>query len=156
MENTCIFCRKTLGRFQKKSLWCGGASEIVCADCYQKYMPYANEERARLALEEGCPVHRMELQQFVERMEAVKEKREQQEALEAQKRVTDQKCLRCGGQMLDYGLMMFKLGEESFFMSDWKRIMDGSLQMQVLCCEDCGKAEFYIPRETRRQIDKER
>lgn len=156
MENYCIFCRKMLGRFQKKSLWCGGASEIVCQDCYQKYAPYANEERARLALEEGRPVHRMELQQFAERMEAVKAERELQQALENQKRVTDKQCLRCGGRMLDYGLMMFKLGEEVFFMSDLKRIMDGSLQMQVLCCENCGKAEFYIPGEVRKRIDEER
>lgn len=142
-------------RFQKKSLWCGGVSETVCQDCYQKYVPYANEERARLALEEGCPVHRGELQQFAERMEAVKEARQRQQAEENQKRVTDKKCLRCGGRMLDCGPMMFKLGEESFFMSDWKRLMDGSLQMQVLCCEDCGKVEFYMSKEVQKRINDE-
>ena len=29
-------------------------------------------------------------------------------------------------------------------MSDWNRLMSGSLEMNVLRCEDCGKTEFFI------------
>ena len=48
--------------------------------------------------------------------------------------------------MLDLGSMKLKLGRRPLFFSDWNRLASGSLDVQVLRCEDCGKAEFYIPR----------
>jgi len=47
--------------------------------------------------------------------------------------------------MLDYGEVTFKLGEETFFFSDMNRLASGSLTVNVLRCQSCGKTEFYIP-----------
>jgi len=47
--------------------------------------------------------------------------------------------------MLDYGAVTFKLGEETFFFSDMNRLASGSLTVNVLRCQGCGKTEFYIP-----------
>ena len=123
MEKICIFCGRSLGRWERKSLYCGNGTQTVCKECYEKYSPMTNVERGLLAWETGRA-----------------ESREDRE----QKR-TGKTCLRCGGEMLDLGSMKLKLGEETFFFSDWNRLASGSLDVQVLRCEDCGKAEFYIP-----------
>lgn len=47
--------------------------------------------------------------------------------------------------MLEYGPVTFKLGEETYFFSDLNRLASGSLTMNVMRCEKCGKLEFYAP-----------
>ncbi|MBR5468720.1 MAG: hypothetical protein IKU80_05750, partial [Firmicutes bacterium] len=68
----------------------------------------------------------------------------EEEKQKAEKRMTDKECLRCKGKMLDYGPVTFKLGEETYFFSDINRLVSGSLNLNVLVCENCGKAEFYV------------
>ncbi len=149
MENTCIFCGKILRRFQKKSLHCGNSSELVCSDCFETYEPYNNVERAYLALEQGRPVNREGLREFTARMNALKEEKRAMREAEDKKRVSDKKCLRCDGRMLNYGPITVKLGEETCFMSDINRLMSGSLDLEILRCENCGKVEFFIPDDTK-------
>lgn len=145
MGKYCIFCGQELGLLQRKSLWCGGTSQCTCNDCYQKYVSYNSVERAELALRTGRAENAVELQEYVDRVHAAKEEREARQAEKIQQRATDKKCLRCGGRMIQYGPLMLKLGEETYFLSDLNRLLSGSLQVEILRCEACGKAEFYIP-----------
>ena len=145
MEKICVFCGRSLGRWEKKSLYCGNGTQTVCKDCYEKYSPMTNVERGLLAWETGRAESREELREFVEQTERTREEKQEKEREDREQKRTGKTCLRCGGEMLDLGSMKLKLGEETFFFSDWNRLASGSLDVQVLRCEDCGKAEFYIP-----------
>lgn len=145
MEKICVFCGRSLGRWEKKSLYCGNGTQTVCKDCYEKYSPMSNVERGLLAWETGRAESREELREFVEQTERTREEKQEKEREDREQKRTGKTCLRCGGEMLDLGSMKLKLGEETFFFSDWNRLASGSLDVQVLRCEDCGKAEFYIP-----------
>lgn len=147
MEDRCIFCGEELGLLKRKKLYCGGVPQITCGSCYQKYSGLTAVERARLAWETGRASSRDELRAYLDHMDAVEERKAQQEKDEMRKLATGQSCLRCGGEMMDYGTVTLKLGEETFFLSDLNRLMTGSLAVKVLRCGRCGKAEFYIPDE---------
>ena len=147
MEKICIFCGRSLGRWERKSLYCGNGTQTVCKECYEKYSPMTNVERGLLAWETGRAESREELREFVEQMARTREEKQEKERADREQKRTGKTCLRCGGEMLDLGSMKIKLGEETFFFSDWNRLASGSLDVQVLRCEDCGKAEFYIPEQ---------
>ena len=147
MEKICIFCGRSLGRWERKSLYCGNGTQTVCKECYEKYSPMTNVERGLLAWETGRAESREELREFVEQAERTREEKQEKEREDREQKRTGKICLRCGGEMLDQGSMKLKLGEETFFFSDWNRLASGSLDVQVLRCEDCGKAEFYIPEQ---------
>ena len=55
-------------------------------------------------------------------------------------------CLRCGGEMLRYGRRSFPLGDEGLFgtvlRDGW---MTSWLEVDILRCEKCGRAEFFLP-----------
>ena len=147
MEKICIFCGRSLGRWERKSLYCGYGTQPVCKECYEIYSPMTNVERGLLAWETGRAESREELREFVEQAERTREEKQEKEREDREQKRTGKICLRCGGEMLDLGSMKLKLGEETFFFSDWNRLASGSLDVQVLRCEDCGKAEFYIPEQ---------
>ena len=147
MEKICIFCGRSLGRWERKSRYCGNGTQTVCKECYEKYSPMTNVERGLLAWETGRAESREELREFVEQAERTREEKQEKEREDREQKRTGKTCLRCGGEMLDLGSMKRKLGEETFFFSDWNRLASGSLDVQVLRCEDCGKAEFYIPEQ---------
>ena len=147
MEKICIFCGRALGRWERKSLYCGNGTQTVCKECYEKYSPMTNVERGLLAWETGRAESREELREFVEQAERTREEKQEKEREDREQKRTGKTCLRCGGEMLDLGSMKLKLGEETFFFSDWNRLASGSLDVQVLRCEDCGKAEFCIPEQ---------
>ena len=145
MEKICIFCGRSLGRWERKSLYCGNGTQTVCKECNEKYSPMTNVERGLLAWETGRAESREELREFVEQAERTREEKQEKEREDREQKRTGKTCLRCGGEMLDLGSMKLKLGEETFFFSYWNCLASGSLDVQVLRCEDCGKAEFYIP-----------
>lgn len=147
MEKCCVFCGKTLGRWEKKSLYCGNTTQNVCRECFDKYAGRTNVELGLLAYETGRAESAEELGKFVEQMKKTKEEEDEKKRELRQKRITGKKCLRCGGEMLNMGSMKLKLGEETFFFSDLNRLISGSMSVEVLRCEGCGKAEFYIPDE---------
>ena len=147
MEKICIFCGRSLGRWERKSLYCGNGTQTVCKECYEKYSSMTNVERGLLAWETGRAESREELREFAEQAERTREEKQEKEREDREQKRTGKTCLRCGGEMLDLGSMKLKLGEETFFFSDWNRLASGSLDVQVLRCEDCGKAEFYIPEQ---------
>jgi len=141
----CIFCRKELGMMQKKKLFCGTGTQILCKECYLKYEPLSSIERAEAAYETGRAENMTELEKYLDNIRNVKMKKQESIKSNTEKLVTDKECLRCHGRILDYGPVTFKLGEETYFFSDYNRLLSGSLVMHLLRCEDCGKVEFYIP-----------
>lgn len=73
MEKICIFCGRSLGRWERKSLYCGNGTQTVCKECYEKYSPMTNVERGLLAWETGRAESREELREFVEQAERTRE-----------------------------------------------------------------------------------
>lgn len=76
MEKICIFCGRSLGRWERKSLYCGNGTQTVCKECYEKYSPMTNVERGLLAWETGRAESREELREFVEQAEKIREERQ--------------------------------------------------------------------------------
>ena len=144
MKDKCIFCSKELGMFEKKKLSCGGTTQVLCGDCYDVYSPLNAIERAEAALKTGQAEDEDTLIKYLEPIKEAQNLKNEEMKQKAEKRMTDKECLRCKGKMLDYGPVTFKLGEETYFWSDINRLMSGSLTFNVLVCENCGKAEFFI------------
>ena len=138
MDDRCIFCGTELGLLNKKKLHCGNTTQDLCKECYPKYKILSTVERVKAALNSGRAEDADALQNYLENIQQVKQKETNQE-----KRITDLKCLRCGGQMLDHGPATFKLGEETYFFSDWNRLITGAVTLTVYRCETCGKVEFF-------------
>ena len=134
MPDVCALCGKKLSPFAPDPLPCGDQSESFCSKCYARVFDLSPLGRARLVLSEGHPAHPDALRQALEK----------QQARQAAYR-TGKTCLRCGGEMFRRGEYQLKLGKETFFFSDLNRLISGSMTVEVLCCEQCGKLEFYDP-----------
>ena len=142
----CIFCGRELSRLQKKKLHCGNSNQTLCADCRDRYKSLSAVERAQAAYDTGRAENMAQLREYLDTVYEAREQREA-EAAETESRISDLKCLRCDGAMIDHGPFTFKLGEESLFFSDINRLMSGSLTLHLLRCESCGKVEFFAPDE---------
>lgn len=143
MAETCVFCEEPLGFFSKEEIVIAGVGQPCCKACFEKIQPLPLEERERRVLATGRARGEKAMREWIgKREEEARRKEEQRQAL-----FSGKTCLRCGGKLFQYGKHVFKLGEETFFFSDINRLMSGSLEMEILRCEDCGKAEFYIPDE---------
>ena len=140
----CIFCGRELSRLQKKKLHCGTENQTVCGACRDKYKSLSAVERAQAAYDTGRAENMAQLREYLDMVQEAREQREA-EAAETESRISDLKCLRCDGAMIDHGPFTFKLGEESLFFSDINRLMSGSLTLRLLRCESCGKVEFFAP-----------
>lgn len=145
MKDSCIFCQKELSMLQRKKLFCGNTSQILCGDCYAKYKNLNSAERAEAALKTGRAEDEQSLKDYLAPIKQAEKEKTEQNRAKKEKMLSGKECLRCGTEMLDYGSVTFKLGEETFFFSDMNRLASGSLTMNVLRCDNCGKAEFYIP-----------
>ena len=141
----CIFCGRELSRFQKKKLHCGTENQTVCGGCRDKYKSLPAVERAQAAYDTGRAENGSQLRAYLDAVQEAQAEREAEAAAEAESRISDLKCLRCDGAMIDHGPFTFKLGEESLFFSDINRLMSGSLTLHLLRCESCGKVEFFAP-----------
>ena len=58
---------------------------------------------------------------------------------------SDLKCLRCSAPMAKIGRRKFQMGSETFFFDS--HMFDGSMELDVLRCTQCGKVEFFSPKE---------
>jgi hypothetical protein len=148
MNERCIFCGTELSVLQRKKLSCGNTTQILCKDCYPKYEPFSAVERAEAALKTGRAEDSAELRKYLENVRNAQKKRAEERKAKADKRLSDMKCLRCDGRMLDCGPITFKLGEESLIFSDFVRLFTGSLTMNIFRCEKCGKVEFFSFNDT--------
>jgi len=143
MDNKCIFCGAVPGLLNKKKLYCGNTNQVLCKDCYPKYKNLSAVERAEAALSSGRAEDADELRSYLENIHQARQEDEESRKAYKEKRFTGMNCIRCGGQMLDYGEATFKLGEETYFFSDLNRLMSGSVTMNIFRCEACGKVEFF-------------
>ena len=152
MRNNCIFCEKELGTLQKKKLYCGHSTQTVCADCYRQYSKLDSVKRAEAALDTGRAEDEEKIREYLDPIREMEKAKAERQKAQDEQRKSGKACLRCGADMLDYGEVTFKLGEETFFFSDMNRLASGSLTVNVLRCQSCGKTEFYIP--DARQLEK--
>ena len=148
MGDRCISCGTELAWMNKKKLYCGNTTQILCKDCYPRYKTLSAVERAEAALNTGRADDVDNLRTYLENIHHLKQKKADERKEKNERRVTELKCLRCDGQMLDYGPATFKLGEETYFFSDWNRLLTGAVTMNIFRCEKCGKVEFYAFDET--------
>ena len=130
-DTRCVFCGKSISPFRSTNVLCGKTYEPSCLDCSKEMEPRPHLDRCRRALQRGLANQPELLREYIEVCESAEERRP--------------KCLRCGGEMLRRGRQQFKLGEETFFFSDINRLASGSMTLEILRCESCGKMEFYDP-----------
>lgn len=138
----CAFCGKELGIFDRNTLLVGNTSQPACKDCWNQLFDLSQEERARRALESGRPADPEALRSFLEAEEA---RRQAQQEERRRKYATDLTCLRCGGEMFRYGHKLIPLGDEGLlgpvlrdgFLTPW-------MEVDILRCEQCGRAEFFL------------
>jgi len=140
MANVCIFCGKEPSLFNRRELNCGDTVQSVCGDCYKRYSPLSGKQRCRLALDTGRA-------QEPEKLQEALLKQETEAQAQRVKKLTDKVCLRCGAPMLKMGQQQFQLGEHSFLWGDWSNLMAGSLTLDLVCCEQCRKVEFFLPED---------
>ena len=139
MAKRCIFCGKELGLFGGCLIQCGDSDLSVCSACYDQLSPLSPKERAVKALATGRAPNPQELQAWLKQDEAWLEERSRLERAR-QAISTDKTCLRCGGPMERYGDKRFHLHPtvQDILSPVW-------LEVEVIRCARCGKAEFYIP-----------
>ena len=52
-------------------------------------------------------------------------------------------CLRCGTPMQLIKREYLQLGKTGWILGDWGNLLAGALEVDILCCPDCGKLEFF-------------
>ncbi len=144
-EKRCTFCGKELTFFDREVLACGGTPQPCCKSCRELLVNLPMEERARRALATGRAVEWKTVQSFLDAQEASREAERKAEQAQQDARRTGRTCSACGGEMLLLGRQTFKLGEETFFFSDWNRLISGSLELELEVCANCRKVAFYLP-----------
>ena len=146
MARRCIFCGKEFGLFGGGLITCGDTDQPVCSDCSSLLSSLSPMERAEKVLETGRAVEPEALQKFLIRE---KSRREQETARiqQAHQAIhTDKTCLRCGGPMEKYGTKLFHLGDEGLLGPVARDGLFASwLEVEIIRCAYCGKAEFYLP-----------
>lgn len=55
----------------------------------------------------------------------------------------DLSCLRCGEKMQLIKREFIQLGKAGVFSGDWNNRLAGALDVDILCCAQCGKLEFF-------------
>ena len=53
------------------------------------------------------------------------------------------RCLRCGGTMELLRREFLQLGKTGWVLGDLDNLLAGALDVDFLCCSDCGKLEFF-------------
>ena len=52
-------------------------------------------------------------------------------------------CIRCGGTMENIGQEKLQLGQYGIPFGHWDQLFSGALPVDIYCCRDCKKLEFY-------------
>lgn len=52
-------------------------------------------------------------------------------------------CLQCGGKMGYLGQERLQKGKFSFFFGAWDNLFSGALAVDIYCCHQCRRFEFY-------------
>ena len=59
----------------------------------------------------------------------------------------DKICTACGGRMRSIGAFPLQKGQYGFLTGHLDNLMQGALDVQAFCCEDCRRLEFYLAEE---------
>ena len=52
-------------------------------------------------------------------------------------------CLRCGSEMRFMKRERLQLGKTGWLLGDLDNLLAGALDVDILCCDQCGKLEFF-------------
>ncbi len=52
-------------------------------------------------------------------------------------------CPRCGGTMQHIKREKLQLGQTGWILGDLPNLVAGALEVDIFCCNGCGKLEFY-------------
>lgn len=61
-------------------------------------------------------------------------------------------CIRCGGAMDNIGQEKLQLGQYSVLLGHLGQLFSGALTVDIYCCRDCRKLEFYAVEEALRYL----
>ena len=68
-------------------------------------------------------------------------------------------CNRCGGEMNLIKREKLQLGQTGWILGDWPNLLAGALEVEIFCCNKCGKLMEYddsvAERERRRALKKD-
>ena len=53
-------------------------------------------------------------------------------------------CLRCGKKMNHIGTEKLQLGKTGWIFGDWGNLLAGAMGVDIYCCPDCKKVEFFL------------
>lgn len=53
------------------------------------------------------------------------------------------RCIRCGGRMEHIRQEKLQLGEYGVLTGHMRQLISGALAVDIYCCRDCRKLEFY-------------
>jgi len=59
-------------------------------------------------------------------------------------------CLRCGSEMVHLRREFIQLGRTGWLRGDLSNLLAGALDVDIYCCAECGKLEFYRAEESER------
>ena len=62
-------------------------------------------------------------------------------------------CLRCSKKMHYVGTEKIQFGQTSWLLGDIPNLLAGAMEVDVYCCPDCRKVEFFLAEEE--EIDEE-
>ena len=57
----------------------------------------------------------------------------------------EKKCVHCESPLRFLRREQFQLGRTGWLLGDLPNLLAGSLEMEIWCCPNCGKLEFYVP-----------
>lgn len=63
-------------------------------------------------------------------------------------------CIRCGGEMVHVGQEKLQLGKYGLLLGAWSNLLSGALTVDIYCCSDCKKMEFYAVEPPEQQEDR--
>lgn len=56
-------------------------------------------------------------------------------------------CLRCGQKMRYFGTEKLQFGQTSWIFGDLPNLLAGAMEVDVYCCSECRKLEFFLVEE---------
>ena len=146
-NNVCVFCGQELSAFNSKTVYCATTKQPACRTCHKQMLPMSAEDRARRALTTGRAQDPQVIREYLAQREQIEREKAEKEAQAKKDRISDKLCLRCGIPMIRMGRQQFQLGEYGLFLGDLAHLAAGSLEVDLIYCENCRKVEFFLPED---------
>ena len=61
---------------------------------------------------------------------------------------TQMKCVRCNGTMEFMMQKELQLGKTGWILGDLPNLLAGALSVDIYCCKNCGKLEFFAAEDS--------